>query len=179
MADIEEMHEHAAHGAADGRMAPVTLSMAVLAVLVAVVSLMGSRIHADEMLAQTRATDQWSEYQAQVIRERSYQVFLDQMSVFPVQDSSQAEQLKEKYSNEVNRYDGQTKAIQTQAYVTEADVKALEHRSNYFDFAEVLLEAGIVICSITLLTERRHYWYFGLFSAALGTVIAVIGLFVH
>ena len=39
----------------------------------------GERIHADEMLSQTKAADQWAQYQAEMIRERSYEVFLDRI----------------------------------------------------------------------------------------------------
>jgi hypothetical protein len=179
MADIEELHEHAHHAAADVRHVPVTLSMAILAVFVAAVSLMGERVHADAVLAETRAADLWSEYQAQVIRSRSYQVFLDELSVFSVQDPSQVAQIKSKYSKEIDRYTKQTKALQQQAYATEADVRALERRSNWFDLAAVLLEASLVICSITLLTQRRIYWYVGSAGGLVGIITAFIGLFIR
>jgi hypothetical protein len=177
--DLEELHEHAEHGASDERLAPVTVSMAILAVVVAVVALMGARIHADEVLAETRATDQWAEYQAKVIRERSYEVFLDQLTVFTLQSPSQAEQLKAKYSKEIARYTSETKDLQTQATATQDEVSVLERRSNWFDFSEVLLEAGLVVSSITLLTRKRTYWYLGLASAGVGTIIAITGLFIH
>lgn len=177
--DIEELHEHAEHGASDERMARVTVSMAVLAVFVAIVGLAGERIHAQEMLAQTKATDQWAQYQAEKIRERSYEVFLDQLSVFALQSPSQAEQLKAKYTKEINRYNGETKDVQTQATATENQVEALERRSNWFDFSDVLLEAGLVICSITLLTQKRAYWYIGLAAGACGLLIAARGLFIR
>jgi hypothetical protein len=177
--DLEELHEHAEQGASDARFAPVTVSMAVLAVFVAVVSMMGGRVHADEMLAQTRATDQWAQYQAKVIRERSYEVFLDQLSVFSVQSRTQADQIKQKYSKEIARYISESKDIQTQAYATENDVKILEKKSNWYDVAEVLLDAGLVICSITMLTQKKLYWYLGLASGITGVAIGVAGLFIR
>src|SRR5579863_10503376 len=99
--DIEELHEHAEHGAEDQEFAPVTLSMAILAVFAAVVTLMGGRTHAEEMVTQTRAADQWSQYQAQVIRERVYEVFEDQMTVFTLQNPAHADELKAKYGKEI------------------------------------------------------------------------------
>jgi hypothetical protein len=179
MADIEDLHELAEQGAADARLAPVTVSMAILAVFVAAVSLMGERVHANEVLAQSKAADQWAQYQAKVIRERSDEMFLDQLSVLALQSSSNVEQLKTKYNGEINRYNGETKDIQTQANSTEAAVAVLDRRSNWFDFADVLLEASLVICSITLLTQKRAYWYFGLLGAASGICVAVAALFIH
>jgi len=177
--DVEELHEHAAHGAADDRMAVVTVSMAILAVIVAVVSLEGARIHADMLLAQTRATDEWAQYQAETIRQRSYQVFLDQMTVFTLQNPPHAEELKEKYAKQIDHYTSETKDVRAQATATQDEVSVLERRSNWFDFGEVLLEAGLVISSITLLTGKRAYWYLGLLSGGGGLAIAIGGLFIR
>jgi len=177
--DIEELHENAQSGGTDERLAPVSVSMAVIAVVVSVVSLMGARIHADEMVAQTQETDQWSQYQAKVIRERSYEVLLDELSVFSLQNVAAASQVKDKYSKEITRYNGEMKDIQNQANTTEVKVATLERRSNWFDFSEVLLESSLVICSITILTMKRFYWFIGLALGGSGVVIAVLGMFVH
>jgi len=179
MSDIEELHERAEQGAADARLASVTVSMAILAVFVAVVSLMGERIHANEVLAQSKAADQWAQYQAKVIRERSYEVFLDQLDVFTLQNPAHAADVRKKYKSEIDRYNGESKDIQAQANATEATVAALDRRSNWFDFSDVLLEASLVICSITLLTQKRGYWYFGLLGAVSGIVIAAAGLLIR
>jgi hypothetical protein len=179
MADIEELHERAEQGAADARLASVTVSMAILAVFVAAVSLMGERIHANEVLAQSKAADQWAQYQAKVIRERSYEVFLDQLDVFALQNPTHAVDVRKKYKSEIDRYNGESKDLQNQANSTEATVAMLDRRSNWFDFSDVLLEASLVICSITLLTQKRGYWYFGLLGAASGVVIAVAGLLIR
>ena len=42
--------------------------MAILAVLVATVTLLGHRAHTEEILLQTKATDQWNYYQAKNMR---------------------------------------------------------------------------------------------------------------
>ena len=61
--EIQEIHEHAEAGHHDPTLAPVTITLAVLAVLVAVVSLAGHRAHTEEILRQNKATDQWAYYQ--------------------------------------------------------------------------------------------------------------------
>ena len=177
--DIEELHEHAKAGAEKDEFAPVTVSMAILAVFAAVVTLMGARVHADAMLAQTRESDQWSQYQAKVIRERSYEVFLDEINLFALQNGANIAAAKTKYSGEITRYNGEMKYIHNQANATETQVTMLERRSNWFDFGEVLLEASLVICSITMLTEKRIYWYLGLASGGGGILIAIVGFFIR
>src|SRR5260370_39821956 len=61
--EFQELHEHADHAAHNPSMAPVSLTMAILAVLVAVVSLLGHRTHTGEVVLQPRANDQWAYYQ--------------------------------------------------------------------------------------------------------------------
>ena len=105
MADeLQELQEQAEHGAHEPSLAPVTLTMAIFPVLVASVSLLGHRAHTEELLLQTKATDQWAYYQAKDIRRRSYEVFLDEMALVTSQNAELAQKMKDKYSKEVARY---------------------------------------------------------------------------
>ncbi len=177
--EISELHERAEHGASDKSIAPVTVTMAILAVLVAVVSLLGHRSNTEEILLQTKSTDQWAYYQAKNIRERGYEVFLDQLSVFSIADQARAKDLKGKYEGEIDRYRKEMTDIMAQARESEAEQKETERRVNRFDFGEVLLEAALVICSITLLTRKRHFWLLGIAAGVVGVAIAITGFMIH
>jgi hypothetical protein len=48
-----------------------------------------------------------------------------------------------------------------------------------FDGGEALLEIGLVICSITLLTKRKGFWFGGVLIGALGSALAATGFFLH
>jgi hypothetical protein len=100
--DFRELEEQAEE-AAQHNLAPVTVTMAILAVLVAAVSLLGHRAHTEEMLMQTKATDHWAYYQAKEIRRRTYELFEDEMSVFALQNSPQVDKIKQKYENTKER----------------------------------------------------------------------------
>jgi hypothetical protein len=177
--DIRELQENAEHGANEPSLAPVTMTMAVFAVLVAATGLAGHRAHTEEMLHQTKATDQWAFYQAKDIRRKNYELFIDELSVFTLQNSEQTQKIKEKYTKEVERYRGEEKDIQTEAKNAENEVLVEGRRADRFDLGEVLLEAGLVICSITLLTRKKAFWIFGMVLGAAGTVISVTGLLIH
>jgi len=177
--EFEELKEHAEEAAEKGGMAPVTITMAILAVLVAAVSLLGHRAHTEELLHQTEATDQWAYYQAKDIRRHTYELFLDQLSVFTLQASDQVEKVKEKYTKEVERYRDEQKDIEAEAKKAQDDVKREGRRADRFDLGEVMLEAALVICSITLLTRKRLFWAMGLVLAVVGVVIGAAGFFVH
>jgi hypothetical protein len=177
--ELSELQENAEHGAHESSLAPVTVTMAILAVLVAGVSLLGHRAHTEEIILQTKSTDHWAYYQAKDIRRRSYETFLDQLTVFTLQNADQADKLKEKYQKEVERYAEQLKEIEADARKDEDEVSTEERKADRFDLGEVLLEAALVICSITLLTRKRFYWALGILLGFLGVVIGVAGLFIH
>lgn len=177
--ELQELREHAEEAEKHSSLAPVTITMAILAVLVSAVSLLGHRAHTEELLHQTEATDQWAFYQAKDIRRHTYELFLDEISVLTVQKGEQADKVKEKYEKEVERYHDQQKDIEADAKKAEDDVKREGRRADRYDLGEVMLEAALVICSITLLTRKRLYWGMGLVLATIGIVVAAAGFLIH
>jgi len=174
--ELAERAEHAEH---DSALARVTVTMAILAVIVAAASLMGHRSATEQLLAQTKATDQWAYYQAKDIRRRSYELFIDEIGVFSLQNSPQVEAVKAKYEKEIEKYKDQQNDAQVEAKKTEDEVAMLQKRVDRFDLAEVLLEAALVICSITLLTRKQVFWGIGVIMGVCGVAIAIAGLMVH
>ncbi len=174
-----ELHERAELGHEDTAMAPVTITMAILAVLVAAVSLLGHRAHTEELLQQTKATDHWAYYQAKNIRRHTYELFLDLLAVTQVQNDERAAKFKEKYQHEIERYKEEQKKIEEQARDFERDTDGARRKANRFDLGEGFLEAALVITSITLLTRKRLFWRFGMALGMVGVVIAATGLLVH
>jgi hypothetical protein len=177
--ELHELHEQAEHGKQIPSLAPVTVTMAMLAVLVAVVSLLGHRAHTEELLLQTRASDQWAYYQAKNIRRHTDEVFSDLTAIANSSDTAALGRLRDKYKMEADRYKDEQGDIQTEARRLEAEVAVERNRANRFDLGEVFLEMALVITSITLLSGKRGFWYFGLLLAAAGLVLAVSGLLVH
>jgi hypothetical protein len=177
--EIQEIHEHAEEAHHDPSIAPVTVTMAVLAVLVAAVSLLGHRAHTEELLLQNRASDQWAYYQAKDIRRHTYELFLDLMSISDMKNAPQAEKVRQKYEREIERYGDQQKDTQSEARTLEREVQHEQRKANWFDLGEVLLEAALVISSMTLITRKRFFWRFGLAIAAVGLVVSAGGLFVR
>src|ERR1700693_2923719 len=177
--EVEELMENAEHGAQEPSFAPVTLTMCFLAVLVASVTLLGHRAHTEEVLIQTRAADQWAYYQAKEIRRRNYELFLDELSVFSLQDAKQVETIREKYKKQVERYTDELKDIEAEARKQEAEVKVEEARADRYDLSEVLLEAALVISSITLLTRKKIFWLFGIALSLGGIGVGIAGALIH
>jgi hypothetical protein len=177
--ELHELHEHAEHAKHDPSLAPVSLTMAVLAVMVAVVSLLGHRAHTEEVVLQAKASDQWAFYQAKNIRRHTDELFTDLTSVEATTDASALAKLRDKYSGEATRYKDDQKVIEDKAHELESEVALERNRADRFDLAEVFLEIGLVITSITLLSGRRIFWGLGLLFGVLGIVVAVTGFIVH
>jgi hypothetical protein len=177
--ELQELQEQAEEGSHHPSMAPVTVTMAILAVLVSAVSLLGHRAHTEELLHQTKATDEWAYYQAKDIRRHTYELFLDETSIFALQNSEQIAKLKDKYSDEVKRYRKDQDDIEESAKKAEEEVKVQQRRADRFDLGEVMLEAALVICSITLLTRKRIFWAFGLGLGLAGVITGSLGFLIH
>jgi len=177
--ELHEMHEHAEHAHHDPSLAPATLTMAILAVLVAIASLLGHRAHTEEILLQNKATDQWGFYQAKNIRLHVDEIFSSALPLLETKDAEAAAKLREKYASEGERYRDELKEIQAEAKKLEEEITATTTRANRFDLGEVFLEIALVVTSITLLTRRKAFWYLGLVCAAVGMGATISGLLLH
>lgn len=171
----EAHHEHAGNPF----LVPVSVTISILAVLVAAVTLLGHRAHTEELLLQSQATDQWAYYQAKNIRLHEMQGIADLLGALAPQDKEKAATLREKYVKEVERYEGDKEDISEKARELEKERNLLSRRADRFDGGEALLEIGLVICSITLLTRRRAFWFGGMLIGLIGVALAVTGFLLH
>jgi uncharacterized protein DUF4337 len=177
--ELQELQEHAEHARHNPDLAPVSLTMAVLAVLVATVSLLGHRTSVEEVILQNKVTDQWAYYQAKNIRRHSDEQFAELSAVISTKDAEAAAKLGEKYKAEAERYKEEQKELDTKARELEKEAELAHHKTDRFDLAEVFLEVALVVTSITLLSGRRLFWYFGILAAAAGIFVAASGFLIH
>jgi len=177
--DIHEMHEQAEEARRNPSLKPVSLTMAVFAVLLAAVSLLGHRTHIEEVLAQAKASDQWAYYQAKGIRRHNYEIFAELMASTTSKDEARAEEAREKFLHQAERYRDEQKEIEAEARKLEQEVMVAGRKANRFNLGEVFLQIALVVTSITLLTASRSYWVMGILFATLGVIVAATGLLVH
>jgi len=180
MADeAQELREQAEKAREDKSLAAVSLTMAVLAVFVAVVSLLGHRAHTEEVVLQAKSSDQWAYYQAKNIREHEDALFGDLAAVVTSNDAGAMTKFREKAQQEAERYKHDKEGIQDEARKLEQEVAKERNRADLFDLAEVFLEIGLVVTSITLLSGRRIFWHLGIVLSVVGVAVAGMGLIVH
>jgi hypothetical protein len=158
---------------------PVSITISIMAVLVAAVTLLGHRAHTEELLRQSQAADRWAQYQAKSVRLHETQGFSDVVNLVASLDKEKGESLREKYVKEVEHYESDKQDISKEAKDLEADRDLAGRRADRFDGGEAFLEIGLVICSITLLTKRKGFWIGGLLIGSAGIALALTGFFLH
>ncbi len=177
--EMEELQEAAEHGREHSNLAPVSFTMAFLAVLVAIATLLSHRAHTEEVLLQNKATDQWGYYQAKNIRRHTMEQLDELVKVIQLKDAAGAAAWVKTNQAAIEKSKGEQDKIQEEAKALEEQVDLYERRANRYDLGETLLEVGLVICSITLLTKRRHYWFAGMVFGIAGVVFTATGVLLH
>src|SRR6202165_15359 len=153
--------------------------MSILAVCVAVVSLLGHRAHTEEIVAQNRATDQWSYYQAKNIRRHNYEMGVDLLSLVEFKDKAQADKVREKYQKEAERYTKEQAEIEEQAKDLEKESALSQRKADRFDLGEVFLEIALEVSSLALLSRKLLFWYIGIGAALAGLGVSATGFLMH
>lgn len=174
--EVSELKEQAEHGS-ESALRPVAFTMSVVAVLVAITTVLGHRTHTEAVLDQNKATDQWNFYQAKKIRANDTQLAADLLSVMTVDNKDGAAKIAKAYADHQAKWVDDLKEEQEKAEALETKVEQAEVRADRFDLSEALLEIGLVISSVTLLTRARMYWYMGIVFSLLGIASAASVLF--
>lgn len=175
--ELPEAHHHERED--DPLVVPVSVTISILAVLVAIVTLMGHRAHTEELSRETQAASRWEQYQAKSIRQRMTQIGSDVLSVVAPLDKAKGEQLAQKYEKEVEHYASDKEDVNNIAEALEAERDRAMRRADRFDLGEVLLEIGLVICSLTLLAKKKVFWAGGALVALVGLGVALTGFLMH
>ncbi len=198
-----EHAQHAAHNPFDKR---VTLSIAIVAAILACVTMLGHRAHNQTLMlqgeaiqAQTEAgiehskvTNKWAHFQALNIRSHMYranQEMLDE--IFRAQGKgTPSSKSAKRWKSQEDKYEATMPGLEKDARGIEETVKKYQDlakkkiadsheahlRADRFDYGELGVEFAVVLCSLALLTKRNGFWYVGLLSCLLGTLVALSGL---
>jgi len=225
-----EHAEHAVHAAGDEFNKQVTMSIAIVAAVLACVTMLGHRAHNDTLRLQGEALDlqtkasimstetanKWAYYQTKNMFNLESEIMADLLNVVTVRDERKTEHAEyvKKYKKNVDEYkgtggktksedseeekkksEGKLKKIQKDAEDLAEAAKKLMHESkekideshlihekaNRFDYGELGLQFGVVLCSLAILTKARGFWFAGLLSSVIGALVSlsgVLGLFI-
>jgi hypothetical protein len=202
--------EHSGHAEHDPFNMRVAMTMAIVAAVLACVTMLSHRSHNDTLRLQneanriqtqaninhTKASDQWSYFQAK--KNRQYlnendadMILVNADSGEERKPSSRATELASEMKKKAKVYKKDSEKIEEEAkkYVETAD--ELQHEStekleeshkihlesNRFDLSELGVEMALVLCSIAVLTKQRGFWYSGIGFGLVGLAVALTALF--
>ena len=176
--DAHEHAEHAEHAAheRDPFISRVSITVAVLAVLAAAAGSLetveGGRAitsSSEAVLAQDKATDAWNEYQADSLKRHMYTIAANT-------GDSHSDAYKKIIADQRTAQDkarAEAEASQKERDGFTADSALHEARHHWLTGAATLIEIGIALSTVAIITRRRLFW---LSAVGLGT--AGIALFV-
>jgi Domain of unknown function (DUF4337) len=169
MSAEEEVEEHV-HDAREPFDKMVAATMAIIAALLAVVSVLGQHFITEQLLMQAKASDQWAYYQAKDIRRFTAEATRDMLAELKQGAPSGA-----RYDKQAAKYKSDTEQIQEKAREFEHESERAGDKGHRFHFGEVFLEVAIVFSSLSILTKARLLFLLGVASAVAGVLISATG----
>ena len=157
----------------------ISLAISILAVLVALVTVLGHHVGGEAVLAQSRADDTWNQYQAKRIRSDQALVAVDLLSLQPSANAAAVQAKLAEYRAHLDRWKSDLSGTEEHARELEAEVTRSEQQANRLEIGEALLQIAVVLCSITLFTRRKLFFISGLSLGLLGVLVATTALLVH
>ena len=155
----------------------VTLSIAIMAVIAAFIGALGETEAShtfveknDAVLAQAKASDTWTEYQAESLKRHVYTV-----GAALAGQPDAAAKLKEqadKYATEQPETQDKAKAFEEQVKTFSEKAETHFARHHVLTIAEGIVHVAVAGASIALLARRRSFWLVSLALTAAGIAVA-------
>ena len=175
---VHEAQEHAELAHADKRLAPVSLAMAILAVAVGALSMLGNRAHNGVLLAQTRANFWKAQLVGNKTREHTDAVLLGMLDVLAPANTAPAVASKEKFKIEMKSYENREGLDTAEGGRLEVKSQRAQSKANRFNLGQLFCEVALVLSSITLLTRDRRFWFVGILAGVVSLLVALTAVLV-
>jgi hypothetical protein len=177
--EAHEHAEHAEHAAHEKNpfVSKVSITIAVLAVMAAAAgsleSVEGGRAiteSSEAVLSQDKATDSWNEYQADSLKRHMYEIA-------SVPGGAKAED----YAKEIAKDRGGQDKAREKAEDAEKDRDTRlresamhEERHHWLTAAATMIEIGIALSTVAIITSRRAFWYSAMGMGAAGAALFAV-----
>jgi hypothetical protein len=181
--EAHEHAEHAEHAAHEKNpfVSSVSITIALLAVMAAAAGSLetveGGRAiteSSEAVLAQDKATDNWNEYQADSLKRHMYEIA-----------SAPGGAAVQSYVEEIKKdRESQAKAREKAAQSekdrdTRLSESAMhEERHHWLTGAATLIEIGIALSTVAIITGRRAFWYTAIGLGLTGAVLFAVAYLV-
>ncbi len=171
MAELEIHHETEHEKDPFGQR--VGVLAAVLAVLLAIVTIASHREHTSGIMFRSDANDQWTYYQATKIKQHGVEMETHLAGLIGQKEGVEA--ILKEAAEQQKKYEKTAKELKESAEKSELEVKGAEDRAKRFDYGEGLLEIALVLSSLYFISKKKMFPAMGLIAGLLGVGIAVTG----
>jgi len=136
------------------------VAAAILAVLLAVVTILSHRAHTEGVILKSDANDKWAFYQSKKIKFHSLELGEDLLNAMPARTDT-ADKTLARYASEKKRYEKDAEKAQENAVDTEKEASHIEAKALRYDFGEGLLEIGLVLTSLYFIARSNMFPVWG------------------
>ena len=153
----------------------VAVCIAMLAAILAFVSMRGDNAKTDAGLRTTEASNQWSFFQAKAIREHTLNVEINLLSAInpSALNVEVANSLTATARQDIARYKTEREEIKMKADALTEEASIFSDINDRCDLGALFMQIAIVILSAAILSRMNLMFYCG---AALGAAGAITGL---
>lgn len=166
MADAPEIPE-----ARDPFEKRVAVSIAGLAVVLAVVENKGDNAKTDAIIQTNEAANQWARFQSKSIKGTMVRMEHGLLSSLQTAPTKTAEERVDFLKRESERYEADEQEIATLAKTAQANAEVAAKINDRCDQGALALQIAIVVASVSILARWRGLWIAGVVLGLAGAII--------
>lgn len=175
MAELEIHHE--SEHAIDPTGQSVGVLAAVLAVLLAIVTIASHRTHTAAIIHKSSANDSWQYYQSTRVKYHNLELGETLVTALGAKGEA-ADKMIADYAGQKKKYEKQGAEIQAEARKADDAAEADERRAFRYDLGEGFLEIALVLSSLYFISRKKMFPVMGVVAGLAGIAIAATGLLV-
>ena len=168
-----DVYEHTRQAHQSGERS-IGLTISVVAVLLAVSTMLDNRANTAKVVLETKTADWWAYSHS---NDTNSKIFAANARL-AASSSGGNKDLAEEFAKESEQQKKNFAEAQQMAQELERQSAVYVRKANYFEIAELFLQTSIVLCSVALLTTLRLFWKLS-FLSTFGTGLVISGLVTH
>jgi Domain of unknown function (DUF4337) len=158
----------------------VALSTSIIAVSLALSSILSNQAGDDLLIYRAKANNEWSRFQSKSIKENLFEVQLQELSL-DVEDENYSENHRQKikksiafFEKEITRYVKEKNEIRHDAELHEKICSKAEAKGNILDLAEGFYQIAIILSAVSLIARVGLLWIFSMLLGMAGMITSAV-----
>lgn len=155
----------------------VALVIAILAVILSFVDNKGDNAKTDAIVTTNEASNQWAYFQAKGLKGNVAESTATILSLMAAADPVAAKAKQAEMAKESARYEDEKKEIKTKAEALQTTARQSLDINDRCDHGSLLLQIGVILCSISILVDWARIFHAGCVVGALGAAVGLSAFF--